>query len=85
MKFLPACKRNKSCQSDSLLRGSFCAGRYACTKRHSTNYRCTWRYERGSKINETSHVLNLRHVVAGLAALKYVGSLYLTSFVPGAK
>ena len=43
------------------------------------------RYERGSKINRTSHVLNLRHVVAGLSALKYVGSLYLTSFVPGAK
>ena len=42
------------------------------------------RYERGSKINKTSHVLDLRHVVAGLSALKYVGSLYLTSFVPGA-
>ena len=28
------------------------------------------RYERGSKINKTSHVLDLRHVVAGLSALK---------------
>ncbi len=28
------------------------------------------RYERGSKINEMSHVLDLRHVVAGLAALR---------------
>jgi len=28
------------------------------------------RYERGSKINKTGHVLNLRHVVAGLSALK---------------
>jgi len=46
---------------------------------------CWRRYERGSKLNKTSHVLNLRHVVAGLSALKYVGSLYLTSFVPGAK
>jgi len=46
---------------------------------------CWLRYERGSKINKTSHVLYLRHVVAGLSALKYVGSLYLTSFVPGAK
>ena len=43
------------------------------------------RYERGSKINRTSHVLHLRHVVAGLSALKLVGFLYLTSFVPGAK
>ena len=43
------------------------------------------RYERGSKMNRTSHVLDLRHVVERLSALKYVGSLYLTSFVPGAK
>ncbi len=41
--------------------------------------------ERGSKINKTSHVLDLRHVVAGLSALTYVGSLCLASFVPGAK
>jgi hypothetical protein len=43
------------------------------------------RYERGSQINKMSQALNLRHVVAGLSALKYVGYLYLTSFVPGAK
>gem|GEM_PF-6732557 len=36
-------------------------------------------------MNRTSHVLDLRHVVERLSALKYVGSLYLTSFVPGAK
>jgi len=28
------------------------------------------RYERGSKINKTSHVLDLRHVVERLSALK---------------
>ena len=36
-------------------------------------------------MNRTSHVLDLRHVVERLSALKYVGSLCLTSFVPGAK
>lgn len=34
---------NNTCQSDSLFRGSICAGRNASTKRHPTNCRCTLR------------------------------------------
>lgn len=33
-----------TCQSDNLFRGFFCAERYASTKRHPTNCRCTLRY-----------------------------------------
>ena len=58
---------------------------YATEKTNScTPAAAAGRYERGSKMNRTSHVLDLRHVVERLSALKYVGSLYLTSFVPGA-
>ncbi len=64
----------------------FTVKRYATAKIKSyTPAAAAGRYERGSKINKTSHVLDLRHVVAGLSALTYVGSLCLASFVPGAK
>ncbi len=33
-------------------------------------FRIQRRYERGSKINKTRHVLDLRHVVESLSALK---------------
>jgi hypothetical protein len=77
---------NKLSQQDLRSGTRFCVGRYAYTKTiASTPTAAAGRYERGSKINRTSHVLHLRHVVAGLSALKLVGFLYLTSFVPGAK
>ena len=80
------CAHNKLSQHDLRSGACFCVGRYAYTKSIAcTPAAAAGRYERGSKINKTSHVLYLRHVVAGLSALKYVGSLYLTSFVPGAK
>ena len=53
------------------------SGEYFHCKRYATVKICSsttaaaaGRYERGSKINKMSHVLNLRHAVESLAALK---------------
>ena len=47
-----------------------CFNAYASTKSiTSTPAAAAGRYERGSKINKMSHVLDLRHVVESLSAL----------------
>jgi len=62
---------NQVSQQD--LRSGLCfyCKRYATAKtKSSTPAAAARRYERGSKINKMSYVLNLRHGVAGLSALK---------------
>jgi len=62
---------NKLSQQDLRSGARFCVDRYAYTKTiASTSAAAAGRYERGSKINKTSHVLDLRHVVERLSALK---------------
>jgi len=49
--------------------GPFCGEKYH--KKGQLHYGAIQRrYERGSKINKMSHVLNLRHAVESLAALR---------------
>ena len=61
-------KFNKASQSDLRKLSSFLQKDAKKQPIHCGS--CWRRYERGPKINRTSHVLNLRHVVAGLSALK---------------
>ena len=62
---------NQLSQLTSVPEFVFTVKRYATAKTNScTPAAAAGRYERGSKINETRHVLDLRHVVAGLSALK---------------
>ena len=68
LKIVPTNKLNKSSQLTSVSCLGFCKNTQKHKSAHSGN--CYWRYERGSKINKTSHVFDLWRVVAGLSALK---------------